>query len=169
MRTLHTRLATAALATGLVLGVSACGQAAEKAAEQAAEQAIGGDVDVNDGNVTVKDGEGNEVSLGENVELPADWPSAVPAVEGGTLTMAGLDGDGGASAMWQVDADPETASTAYASQLESAGFTKDAEAMLDEAAMRQFLGNGLRVSVSATESDGATAVLVVVRTEESSG
>ena len=165
MRTLHKGLAASVLAAGLALTMTACGQAAE----QAAEQAIGGDVDVNDGNVTVKDDEGNEVSVGENVELPADWPSAVPAVEGGTLMMAGVDADGGASAMWQVQADPESASTAYGSQLESAGFTKDAEAMLDTAAMRQFAGNGLRVSVSASESDGSTAVLVVVQAEDSSG
>ena len=45
MRTFHTRLAAGALAAGLALTLTSCGQAAELAAEQAAEQAIGGDVD----------------------------------------------------------------------------------------------------------------------------
>ncbi|MCU0679487.1 MAG: hypothetical protein MUC28_03535 [Planctomycetes bacterium] len=83
------RLLIMLLAAGLALTLSACGspskQASERIAEKAIEDATGGqaDVDINNNEVNVETEEGS-FRAGEEVDLPADFPSDV-YVYGGTI------------------------------------------------------------------------------------
>lgn len=149
--------ATLALATP---ALAACGGVAEQAAEKAVEAAGGGDVDIDNGNVTVTDESGNAFVAGENVTLPDNWPSAVPAFDGGTLSLATVQADGTAGAMWIVDGSPEDAAQAYGATLEAAGFTQSQISNAGGMSIAQYDGNGFTVGVTAVEADGKTGLTV---------
>jgi hypothetical protein len=162
MSRIRSRAATAALvaAIAIIPTVAGCGQAAEQVAEQAAEQAIGGDVQLDDGNVTVTDDEGNEVAIGEDVSLPDTWPAEVPVYEDGTLAMVSTQADGAAFATWMTDATPEEAATSYDAALTAAGFTLETDSNMGGMVVREYVGNGYTVGVSVIESDSQASVMV---------
>ena len=140
--------------------LSACGGIAEHAAEQAAEQAIGGDVDVEDGQVTVTDASGNAMAIGENVALPDDWPAEVPAYDNGQLAMVTVQADGSANGMWMTDVTPEEAAAAYEAQLTSAGYTSASTSNLGGMIVAEYEGNGYKVSLQTIAAEGQTSLIV---------
>lgn len=159
------RRAGTALAAALLMSlpvVAACGSSVEQAAEQAAEQALGGDVNIEGDSLTMTDEEGNEVSVGEGIGLPDQWPSAVPPLEGGTLGAASANADGTASAMWTTDQAPADAVAAYSAALEGAGFTSTSTSVMGDLNIAEYAGNGLTVGVSAVGADGMTTVIITV-------
>ena len=164
MRTIRSRAAAGAVIAALALtpALASCGMATEKAAEQLAEQAIGGDVDVSDGEVTITDDEGNAVSVGEDVAIPDTWPSEIPLYDGGTLQMVSVTNDGSATAMWLVEGSATDAAAAYGSSLESAGFTVDTESNMGGMILNSYKGSGYTVSMQSIASeDGQTTLMVV--------
>jgi hypothetical protein len=165
MSTIRMRSVAALASVALILtpALASCGQVAEKAAEQAAEQAIGGDVDVTDGGVTVTDEDGNQMAAGENVTIPDNWPAEVPVYDGGTLQVVTVQADGSASAMWATDGTPQEAATAYAEALTSAGFTEDSTSNMGGMIVNMYTGNGFEVSLNALDADGTTNLMVTVQ------
>ncbi len=166
MSLIHRRVTAALAATVLALGataLTACGNIAEQAVEGAAEQALGGEGDVNleDGQITVTQSDGTEVSLGEDVAIPDGWPSEVPTYDGGTLmtVMVGPDGSS-ADAMWATEATPEEAVAEYGSALEAAGYTAGEQQAAAGMSMVEYTGNGFTVTVSGI-GDGTTTSLIV--------
>ncbi|MDA3022209.1 MAG: hypothetical protein O2943_06030 [Actinomycetota bacterium] len=101
--------AIAAVTLFVTPALAACGESAEQAAEQIAENAMGGEVDIEEGNVTITDDQGNEMVAGADVALPENWPLPVP--DSGTLAMATVQTDGTAYAMWVVDSSAVQAAT----------------------------------------------------------
>lgn len=159
------RLAAAALAVALAASVpvlGACGSSVEQAAEQAAEEALGGDVNIDGDTLTMTDDQGNEVAVGEGIELPANWPSSVPAFEGGTLGVASVNADGSASAMWTTEATPADAAAAYGAALEAAGFTQQTTSAMGDLTTAEYTGNGQTIGISAVAADGTTTMIVTV-------
>lgn len=148
----------AAMALVLTPALAGCGQTAENVAEQLAENAVGGDVDIEDNSVTMTDEEGNQVVIGEGVELPANWPLPVP--DSGVLAMATVQSDGTAYAMWQVEGTESDAADSYGDLLVSAGYSLERDSNLDGAIMRDYTGMASFVSVVASESDGQTTISV---------
>ncbi len=162
----RSRMSVVLLSVTLALGapvLAACG-GVESAAENAAEAAIGGDVDINDGNVTITDESGKAVTIGENVELPDGWPAEVPAYDAGSLNAAAVEPDGTASALWTVDQSPADAVAAYGALLQGAGFTlKPSEGTMpsmDMLASADYEGNGYTVNVSGMGAEGQTVLTV---------
>jgi hypothetical protein len=159
------RVATSALAAILALGVpviAGCGGAIQNAAEEAAgNSAVGGDVNIEDDGISVTDSNGNEIQLGDDVSLPDNWPSAVPAFEGGQLKSVMVAGDGASvNAVWQADGTADEAAKAYGAALEAAGFTPGD--MTSTAGMTggDYTGNGYKVNVVVIAADGTTSVMV---------
>lgn len=157
------RIAPAFVAAALILGapiLTACGQAAESLVENAAGAAGAGDVDIEDGQVTVENSEGTMV-IGEDVDLPDTWPSAVPVPEGATLMSVVTQADSGsATAIWTVDGDPADVGAAYDAQLTSAGFTKGTDMGAAGMVGGEYTGNGMKVSVLSLGAEGKTSITV---------
>lgn len=154
-------------AVGLALGsLGACGQAAEEVAEQAIEGALssaGAEVDLEDGSVTIEDEAGNEMAVGEGVELPSTWPADVPVYQGGTLTMAMVSpAEGTANAMWTLDEEPEAAVAGMRQALEGAGYMLEAETTTQDITMLDFVGDGHRIALMAGTIDGTSSLTLTV-------
>jgi hypothetical protein len=154
-------LVAAALAAAVPL-LGACGSSVEQAAEQAAEQALGGDVTIDDESMTFTDEEGNEIAVGEGIDLPANWPANVPAFEGGTLGVASVNADGTASAMWTTETSSADVVAAYGATLEGAGYTQTSTSAMGDLNIADYTGNGQTVNVSAIAADGTTTLVITV-------
>ncbi len=158
------RLTTAALVALLVIGVpvlTSCGGAAQQAAEEAAGNAIGGDVDINEDGVTVQDSAGNNITIGEDVALPDNWPAELPAYDGGKLASVMVAGDGSSiNAIWMTDEDAATAAAAYGATLEAAGFTSGTATNAEGMSGGDYTGNGYTVNVVALKGDGQTSLMI---------
>ena len=72
---------------------------ADKYAESAVEKATGGKIDVSSdkGTVSYQDKDGNQISVGENAAMPANFPKEIPQYPGGTTLSASVAKDGQAS------------------------------------------------------------------------
>lgn len=166
MITARRRVAAAAVSIALLAGaplLAGCGNAAESAIENAAGEAIGGDVDLDDGNLIVTNSDGTQVQIGENLAVPDSWPSAVPTYEGGTLLSVTVDGDGSqANAMWKADVPATDAIAAYSAALVSAGFTAGDVNDMEGVSTADFTGNGYSVTLMAIAVDDATTLTAVV-------
>ena len=166
MITARRRVAAAAVSIALLAGaplLAGCGNAAESAIENAAGEAIGGDVELNDGNLTVTNSDGTQVQIGENLSIPDSWPAAVPTYDGGTLLTVSVEGDGSrANAMWKADVAAQAAIDAYSAALTSAGFTAGTVNDMDGVSTADFSGNGYSVTLMAIAVDDATTLTAVV-------
>jgi len=152
-------MAGALLITAPVL--AGCGQIAENAVEQAAEQAVGGNVDITEDGLTVQDDEGNNVTIGEDVPIPDNWPAEIPVLEGGALVSVMVAGDGtSVNAMWTTPATAEETMAAYGAALASAGYTVDSNTNTSGMVNGEFSGNGYTVSTTAVTADGSTTVIM---------
>ncbi len=119
-------------ACALALTSIGCGKAAdkiaEKATEKAAEQAVGGDVDIDtdgEGNVSISTPDGN-FSTSSSQELPDDFPSDVPIVDGTMTTVSRTEADGNLLFMVTVttDAGGQETLDALAADLAAEGWTE---------------------------------------------
>lgn len=156
-------LAAGGAALLAVSGVTACSgvseQAAQTMAEQAVEGAVGGDVDITDDSMTVTDAEGNEMAVGSDISIPDTWPADVPLFDG-TLSVASVQADGTAYAMWSTDLDPVTAADTYAEALAAAGYALTQDATMGGMVIREYSSATRTVSVVSGEADGATSLTV---------
>ena len=115
---------------------------------------------------TFTDDAGNEMQVGENLELPADWPAAVPTPEGRLIAVSIID-ESTAVATWQVDGDVVTAENALVEAFTLNGFRAERSEDLstDSITVYTAVGNDLDVTVSATpgagESDPGEITLLV--------
>jgi hypothetical protein len=111
---IHRKVAGVALAASVVLlGAAGCGggdEAGEKAGEELAEEMLGGDVDINseDGSVKLTDEEGNTSEYGSGTELPEDWPADLALPEGVTVLGSSSRTENGVETMF-ITAESETA------------------------------------------------------------
>ena len=160
----HTRI-LAALGAGLLAlaTTAACGgtneQAAQTMVEGAVEGAIGGDVDISDDSMTVTDAEGNELAVGSDITIPDGWPADVPLFDG-TLSVASVQADGTAYAMWTTDLDAASAADTYGESLTTAGYSLTQEATVGAMIMREYSSPTRTVSVVSGQVDGATSLTV---------
>lgn len=156
-------LAAMMAATLAVPLIASCGSPAEETAqnvvEQAVEGATGGEVDLSDDSMSITDEEGNEFAVGEDISMPANWPPDVPQYSG-TLSMASIQTDGTAYAMWLTEASPAEAADDYGDLLSSTGFTLDQDSRMGGTIVREYRSDALSVSVVAGEADGTTTISV---------
>ena len=154
------RFGSIALATVLIIGtpaLAACGEAIQQGAEQLAENAVGGDVDITDQGVTIEGKGGEDLAMGSNLSLPDSWPSAVPAFEGGSLSVVSVSG-GSANAMWTYEGTGADALAAYRSALESAGYVIESESTIGGLTVISADGNGYHLDATIGEVAGQTSI-----------
>jgi hypothetical protein len=159
-RTVSLSLLAGVLAVGATT-LTACGSAVENAVEEAAGNALGGDVSIDDGNLSVTDEEGNEMQLGENVSVPDNWPAEIPVYDNGKLISVMVAGDGSSvNAVWQTDATVEEAAAAYGSALEASGFTAGDTSAITGMTNATYDGNGYTVTVTTLDAEGTATLMV---------
>ena len=78
------------LAIFSIASFSGCAKIGTKLVESAIEKASGGSADVNleNGGVSVKDENGGQTQIGENVKIPDGWPSETPLYPDIKLSMS---------------------------------------------------------------------------------
>ena len=104
-----------------------------------------------DNDSTLTDEAGNELSVGKNIELPANWPSAVPTPQGSLIAVSIID-SATALGTWEIDGDVYSAQELFKNELEARGFSSSAAPELSADAIVVFTaqGQGLDITVSAT-------------------
>ena len=156
------RFGSTALAAALLLGTPAlvsCGDAIQQGAEQIAEGAVGGNVDITDEGVTIEGEDGENLAMGSNLSLPNSWPSAVPAFEGGSLSVVSVSG-ANANAMWTYEGSGNDALATYRSALESAGYVIETESTIGGLTVINAVGTGFRIDATLGEVAGQTSITV---------
>ena len=119
-------------------------------------ETITGNADGEDGSFAVESEDGS-FSSGSTSELPEDWPADVPTPDGMTITTASSmeSTDGSAIQLSGTTDDPAPFVAEYTAQLESSGFTPQAEAVYE----------GEENWASVYENSAYTVVLNVVAFE----
>lgn len=135
----------------------------ERMVERAIEQASQGDVDVDisrNGTMDIKgkDGENYNVSSGENVKVPDDWPSSVPILSDAKLSFAGkMDGkgEGSMSVLYTTGKSVSDVATYYTESLAENGWTIEAQ-----------MSTGDGSVVSATKNENETVGIYISKSED---
>ena len=117
-------------------------------ASQSADDHFEGDAQ-NDSILT--DEAGNELSMGDNIELPTDWPAQVPTPAGSLIAVSIIDSST-AIGTWAVTGDVYAAQEIFKGELDTLGYSTKAAPDLSAEGIVVFTaqGNGLDVTVSAT-------------------
>ena len=152
-----------ALAAVLAISLTGCASMAQNAAEKAVENALSSDgtnVDIQDGKVKIDSSEGS-VEIGDGSQLPADWPSDVPAPDG--FTLAGvLSGDSGGgksfTASYTADGDQMANVDSYVQALEGAGWKKES----DMSGIYSLTKGKMQLDIIAGFTDGQTSLALNV-------
>ncbi len=156
----HNKLGPMMLTAVVLLGIPAlagCGEAIQQGAEQLAEGAVGGDVNITDDGITVEGEGGEDLAMGSNLALPDSWPPAVPAFEGGSLSVVSVSGDN-ANGMWTYEGTGEDALASYRSALEAAGYVIETESTIGGLTVINAKGNGYVVDATIGEAAGQTSI-----------
>ncbi len=152
------RFSSTAVAIGLVIGVltlSACG---------------GGSSSSSDGNNTVAgleqptEGAANQnLTIGDDMALPADWPKEVPAFTSGSLNTVGVNPDGSADASWTTSATAADVAKEYETALAAAGYTIVAGSEItgvEDISGADYSGSGYSINMLVSTTDGETTLFV---------
>ena len=149
--------------TIVLLGVSGC--ASDSGSTEATPSGNHFESD-NPEESTFTDDAGNEMQVGQDLELPKEWPSSIPTPDGRLVAVSVVD-QSTAVATWQIDGDVISAENNYLQELESQGFetTKSDDLSTESISVFFALGNGLDITVSATpgeqESDPGEITVVI--------
>ncbi len=100
------------------------------------------------------DDAGTEMVVGDDLDLPNEWPSGVP-VPSGRLVAVAIADPATAVATWQIDADLSVAESDYISQLELSGFEISPAPDLSTESITVYfaIGQKLDITVSATPGE----------------
>jgi hypothetical protein len=161
----------------IALVVVAMGQlfSPERMVERAIENTYDGvDVDINrDGSVEYAaetDGGKVNVSAGDNVKLPAEWPTSIPILESAKLTYAGSVREGESSTGISVTFETEKSITDvmsfYSDMLVQHGWTIVQNMSAQGGAMLMATqGEDNAVTVNASSDGAITSVVLVTRVQ----
>ena len=167
------RLITIAAAAAVSLGLTACGSAEEAVTERILEEAGGGSVDVEigedgeDGEIASIETEDGSLDIEVGGDLPAEWPSDVPAFEDGTLTSNQVyTGDGKVTVSLSYSSDRSAAEIveAMTPRYEGAGFVVNSSGSMGDATQSFVTMAAVRgdttVSISAASGEDTTEVVI---------
>ncbi len=146
----------------------------ERAVERALEQATGGDVDIDmdgDGSVRVTGDNGEEynISAGEGVSLPDNWPHSVPLPADVRLSYAGSMNAGdaetaGLSAVYTTKDSTAEVADYFKSTLETEGWEIQATMATGDGSMiTATKGEEENVAVYIGSAEGETTVTVSIQ------
>lgn len=144
MRTLTKTLTAGAATAALLMGATGCSNPVEDLVEQAVEDASGGEIDIDSDSGTVEiETEDGSAQYGEGVELPSDFPSAVP-LPGGALIAATVSEGTYALTYDGID---KAAVDALRSELVASGFEELTVTESEGYLQGGWSGNGYDVSI----------------------
>ncbi len=157
---------------GAALVLSGCGKAGDKASETLIEQSLrssgakGAKVDLSKGKMTVKTEEGvTELSTGEAVSLPADFPKDVYVLKGAKIQMA-MKTPQGFMIQMKSDQGMSKIAEAYGAEMKAQGWTQETAADMGEMRSRSFKKEKRQAVVMVSKSDAASDVMLTLTTEE---
>ncbi len=152
------RAAAAISVLVLGLGLTACGSTTATSTQSAAESILGGDITMEDGNLSVEASAG-AFGVGPDLTMPDTWPAAVPAFNRGNLIGVEVIGDQ-ATATWSTQLTPEDALGHYRSLLVLAGLNIVSDVDSLGQPTLQATGRGYRVNATAIDSGPQTSMIV---------
>ena len=164
---------TIACAAALTLFGAGCGASVsqkigDSVADRVVGAATGGKVEVNSGNdhVTFKDKDGNVLSYGDNLTIPADFPKDVPVYAGAVVkgvTNNSSNGSVGATLNLEIADDATKVASWYDGQLKGAGFTQDSDLDASGTIVRMYSKANVTMSFTiTTDSEKANTTWVTV-------
>ncbi len=106
---------------------------------------------------TFTDDAGNEMLVGQDLDLPANWPSAIPTPDGRLVAVSIFD-QSTAVATWQIDGDLIATENNYLQVLQSNGFNTSKSDDLSTGSISVFfaVGKDFDITVSATPGEVET-------------
>jgi hypothetical protein len=138
-------------------------KAAENIAEKALEKSTGGkaNVDINQGNVSVDTKEGS-MKTGENVSLPADFPSDVYVYEGSIKSVITNNEQNGFNVTIETDKPIAEVKAAYMDKIVSGGWEKTGTMDVGDTISIGAKKDNRSLSVMISSSDGKTMIILGV-------
>lgn len=132
-------------------------RATEYAVEKAVEQQTDGnvDLDLNDGQISYTDNEGNKVQYGQNVSLPSDFPKDIPVYKGSTILTTATTSEGSYISLQTTDSATDVLAW-YETELK--GWTKEESFDMQGLSARTFTKPGLKIVITAASQDGQTMI-----------
>lgn len=148
--------------------LSGCGKslsqkASEKAAEKLIETQSGGkaDVDISKGNIKVETDEG-KVESGEDVKLPADFPTDVYVIEGKIKSTISDQDNGGQTISIETDKSVAEISAIYQEKFKADGWKITGTMNFGDSATVAAEKDDRSASVIAGKSDNKTSIVITV-------
>lgn len=152
------RFSSTAITIGLVFGVltlSACGGGSSSS--------TGGNNAVAGLEQPTGDSAGQNLMVGDDLALPADWPKEVPAFTSGSLGTVGVYPDGSADASWTTPATAADVAKEYEAALAAAGYTvvEGSEITgVEDISGADYTGSGYSINMLVSTTDGETTLFV---------
>lgn len=140
-------------------------QVAKKMAEGVVNQATGGKVTMdekNGGNITFKDNEGNEATIGGGDKRPESAPADMPSLAGAKSYGWFGGKDGGVFSFTVMNADFKTSCDQEIAAVEAAGWAKDEKGLSMEFSGSKTLvykKPGSTLTVTCSQSEGSNDVV----------
>lgn len=147
---------------GISLLVSGCGKTVnEKLAENSLENALGGDanVDLNDGSVNIETDQGTW-QVGENAELPADWPADVYVPAGKIITSSNTDFNQGVTI--EVDKSVSEMEEEYATKIKDEGWDITMSLSMENNVMMGAEKGDKTLNITLSEEEGKTTMVIIL-------
>lgn len=151
---------------GATVVFSGCKKASEKLTEKIIEKGLKNQgasdakVDLSSGKMSIKTDKGQmEMSTGDSVAIPADFPKDIYVAKGGKIQMAMKMPDG---YMLQLHIGQEKGKVAetYVSEMKGQGWTADVSMDMGEACSRIFKKGDRQVAVVITQKDAGSEVML---------
>lgn len=148
------------MVTGLL--TTGCGQKTltEKTIEKSMEKSLGGnaDVDIDNNSLKMETDEGI-IQVGENSELPADWPDDI-YVTSGEITSSASHQDGTFNVSLTTNKSVSEVKTKYENELVSADWNITMTMSIDNSVIMGAEKDDRTLSISIAEDDGKTTVVI---------
>jgi hypothetical protein len=109
------------------------------------------------------------MAIGEDVALPANWPTAVPVPSGGMLNSVGVAENGNATGLWVFSSPVDAVAAEYEAALAKAGFSKvpDSEVEVEGMSGGDWTSTGYSVNVLTSDNgDGTTSLNIAANVSE---
>mgnify|MGYP001435626532 CR=1 FL=1 len=154
------------------LVLSGCKKASEKLTDKLIEKSLkssgAGDakVDVANGKVSIKTDKGQmEMSTGESVALPADFPKDIYVIKGAKIQTA-MKTPEGHMLQLSVERAKEKIAESYVSEMKAQGWTSDASMDMGETSTRLFKKDNRQVAVMISQKDSGAELVITSTTEK---
>jgi len=149
----------------LTFTLAGCGKSLEqKAAEKYIENRTGADININNEETTIKDKDGNIISIKSNNTLPEGWPTEVPYYQAGTIENSSvLSLPGGQNFSLEISTidSVEKVLNYYKEAFAAAGFEKQMESIVEDSAVLGFKKDKQSATVGTNKADDQAGITIV--------